>query len=134
MSTATVRWTGGQTYTGIDSTNHSVVLSTIAEGVGIKPSDLLLIALGACPSVDVVEILRKKKIELSFMDVEVSGEQLPDPPWTFTHFRLHFRLRGKGLTAKAAEQAIHLAEEKYCSVSATLKPAAEIKVTFEILA
>ncbi len=134
MASATIRWTGGQTYTGIDSTHHSVVISTIAEGIGVKPSDLLLLAIGACPSVDVVEILKKKKVELSLLEVEVTGEQEPDPPWTFRKIHLHFRLRGKGLTHKAAEQAVHLAEEKYCSVSATVKPTAQVTTSVEVLA
>lgn len=47
MASSLVRWTGGQTYIGTDSTNHSVVLSTPADGVGMKPSELLLVALSA---------------------------------------------------------------------------------------
>ena len=46
MGTTTVRWIGGKQFVGIDSTQHSVVLSTPDEGVGMKPSELLLVALG----------------------------------------------------------------------------------------
>jgi len=133
VGTATVRWIGGQTYVGIDSTQHLVTISTPAEGVGVKPSDLLLLAMGACPSVDVVEILRKKKITLSLLEVTVTSEQDADPPWTFRKFHLHFRLKGEGLTPKAAEQALHLAEEKYCSVSSTVKPTAQVSLSYEII-
>jgi len=38
---------------------------------------------------------------------------------------------GKGLTAKAAELAVRLSEEKYCSVAATVRATAEI--TTEII-
>lgn len=133
MASATVRWTGGQTYIGTDSTNHSTVLSSTKEGVGIKPSDLLLIAIGACASVDVVNILAKKNISLVGLDVEVTGEQDADPPWTFRKLHSHFRLRGSGLTEKAVKQAIHLAEDKYCSVAATVRPTAETTFSYEIL-
>jgi putative redox protein len=57
MSTASVKWIGGKQFVGIDSTHHSVVQSTPGEGIGIKPSELLLIALASCTAVDVVEIL-----------------------------------------------------------------------------
>mgnify|MGYP001052823743 CR=1 FL=1 len=133
MANATVRWIGGKQFIGIDSTNHSVVLSTPDEGVGMKPSELLLVALAACTAVDVVEILRKKRMELSSLEIRADGEQLPDPPWTFHKIHVHYRIAGQGLTAQAVEQAIQLSEEKYCSVASTLRGIAEITTSFEIL-
>ena len=59
MGTVTVKWLDGIKFVGIDSTQHSVVLSTADEGIGIKPSELLLIAVASCSAVDVVEILAK---------------------------------------------------------------------------
>ncbi|MEK6573484.1 MAG: hypothetical protein AABZ58_04115 [Chloroflexota bacterium] len=44
MGATTVKWIGSKQFVGIDSTNHSVVLSSVADGVGMKPSDMLLIA------------------------------------------------------------------------------------------
>ncbi len=133
MGTATVKWIGGKQFVGIDSTNHSVVLSTPDEGVGIKPSELLLLAAAACTAVDVVEILSKKRMPLSYLEISSSGEQDQDPPWTFRKIQLHYKVAGKGLTEKAVAQAIQLSEEKYCSVAATLRATAEIITTFEIL-
>ncbi len=133
MGTATVRWIGEKKFVGIDSTNHSVVLSTPDDGVGMKPSELLLVALAACTAVDVVEILSKKRTPLSGLEIQVSGEQDADPPWTFRKIHLKYILKGEGLTEKAVEQAIHLSEEKYCSVSATVRGVAEISWEYEIL-
>jgi len=134
MGTATVKWIGGKQFVGIDSTKHSVVLSTPDEGVGIKPSELLLLAIASCTAVDVVEILSKKRMPLSHLEISSSGEQDQDPPWTFRKIHLHYKVAGKGLTDKAVEQAIQLSEEKYCSVAATLRATAEITTSFEILA
>lgn len=131
MASSLVRWTGGQTYIGTDSTQHSVVLSTPADGVGMKPSELLLVALSACSAVDVVDILTKKRITLTGLEISASAEQEADPPWTFTKIHLVYKLRGKGLTEKAVEQAISLSEEKYCSVAATVRGKAEISYTYE---
>jgi putative redox protein len=133
MGTSTVRWSGGQTYIGTDSTNHSAVLSTPGDGVGIKPSDLLLVAIGACACVDVVDILAKKKLHLTGLEVRVTGEQDDAPPWTFRKIHSHFELRGSDLTKKAVEQALHLAEDKYCSVAATVRPTAEVTFDYVIL-
>jgi len=133
MGIATVRWIGEKKFIGIDSTNHSVVLSTPDDGVGMKPSELLLVALAACTAVDVVEILSKKRIGLSGLEIQASGEQDADPPWTFRKIHLKYILKGKGLTEKSVEQAIQLSEEKYCSVSATVRGTAEITWNYEIL-
>jgi putative redox protein len=133
MSETTVRWVNGKTFVGIDSTHHSVVLSTPEDGVGVKPSDMLLIAAAACSAVDVVEILEKKRMPLEYFEISSSGEQDQDPPWTFRKIHLHYKVRGKGLTEKAVEQAIHLSEEKYCSVTATIRATAQIVTDFEIL-
>jgi len=133
MGTTTVKWIAGKQFIGIDSTNHSVVLSTPDEGIGIKPSDLLLIAVASCTAVDVVEILAKKRMPLHHLEIRATGEQDQDPPWTFRKIHLHYTVGGRELTKKAVEQAIQLSEEKYCSVAATVRATAEITTEFEIL-
>jgi putative redox protein len=132
-STTTVEWLSGKRFVGIDSTNHAVVLSSKDEGVGVKPSDMLLIALASCTAVDVVEILSKKRLPLDSLEIITTGEQDADPPWTFRKIHLKYRLGGRGLTDKAVEQAIQLSEEKYCSVAATVRATAEITTEFEII-
>lgn len=130
----TLRWVPeGKRFVATDSTGHSVVLSTPDENSGMKPSELLLSALAACASVDVVEILAKKRTPLSFLEVGVSAEQDSDPPWTFRKMHMHFRVKGSSLKEKDVEQAIKLSEEKYCSVAATLRATVTIESSFEIL-
>jgi putative redox protein len=131
MATSTVKWIGGKTFVGIDSTSHSVVLSTPADGVGIKPSELLLIAVASCSAVDVVEILTKKRMPLTQLEISVTGEQDAEAPWTFRKIHLHFCLQGKNLTEKSVAQAIELSEEKYCSVASTIRATAQITTDFE---
>ena len=133
MGEVHVQWIGGERFVGIDSTHHSVVISTAKENAGMKPSDMLLVALGACSAVDVVNILEKKKIDLRSLDIKVGGEQAADPPWTFRKIHVEYTLRGTGLTAKAVEQAVELAEHKYCSVAATVRGVAEITSTYHIV-
>ncbi len=129
-----LRWLpGGNRFISTDSTGHSVVLSTTDEGIGMKPSELILSALSACSSVDVVSILQKKKTPLTSLEVKVTAEQDSDPPWTFRKIHMHFILEGEGLTDDNAARAIKLSEEKYCSVAATLRGVAEITTSFEIL-
>jgi putative redox protein len=130
----TLRWLqDGQRFVSTDSTGHSVPLSTQKENFGMKPSELILSALAGCASVDVVNILEKKRTPLSSLEVNVTAEQDIDPPWTFRKIYMKFIVRGEGLTAKNVEQAIQLSEENYCSVAATLRGVAEITTSYEIL-
>jgi putative redox protein len=132
MPYASVKWLENKTFVGTDSSKHSVVVSTqdSENGVGMKPAELLLVALASCTAVDLVEILAKKRMQLDSLEIEAHGEQDTDPPWTYRRVHLDYRLRGKGLAPHAVEQAVRLAEEKYCCVSATMRGTAEI--TYQI--
>jgi len=134
MGQAQVIWVEQEHFVGIDESNHSVVLSTQGEGnaVGMKPSDLLLVALAGCTAVDVVRILEKSRQKLTGLRIEVTGEQEPEPPWAFKTIHLKYRLRGS-LSSDTVERAIDLAEKKYCSVSASLRPQVDITTSYEIL-
>ncbi len=134
MAQTSVKWLQNKQFVGIDSTRHAVVLSTQDEGngVGVKPSEMLLVALGACTAVDVVDILAKKRTPLSSLEIEINGEQDPEPPWPYRKIHLVYHLRGDGLTPAGVEQAIRLSEEKYCSVAATVRGVAKITWEYHI--
>ncbi len=133
MSQVQVTWVQNEQFVGTDSTNHSIVLSTAKDGTGSKPSDLLLVALGACSGVDVIGILSKKRQCVTGLEIQVQGEQEPEPPWTFRKIHVQYVVRGKGLAEKAVQQAIELSESKYCSVAATIRGVAEITSSYQIV-
>lgn len=135
MAEVELRWTQKLQFVGTDSTQHAIVLSAANEDnrTGVKPSDLLLLALAGCTAVDVVDILRKKRQPLRGLTIRVSGEQDEDPPWAFRRIHLVYELRGAGLSAQAVEQAVTLSEDKYCAVRATLSNNVEITREVRIL-
>jgi putative redox protein len=131
--TSTVKWIGERHFVGVDSGNHSVVLSGQSNGIGVKPSEMLLVALAACSAVDVVEILEKKRLKLDMLEVVITGERDPEPPWPYRKIHVAYRLGGAGLTDKAVSQAITLSQDKYCSVAATVRGVAQISTEYKIL-
>ncbi|MFP4323206.1 MAG: OsmC family protein [Anaerolineales bacterium] len=133
MAQANITWVENTQFIGTDSTQHSVVMSSPDDGIGMKPSELLLVALGGCTAYDVVSILSKKRAKLTELHVKVTGEQEADPPWTFRKIHISYRVGGVGLKEADVEKAIELSESKYCSVSATLKYAAEITFDFDVI-
>ncbi len=130
MAKAEVIWLNEQTYIGVDSTGHSLVASKPGEdSIGVKPSDLLLIAVATCANVDVVEIIRKRRADLRKLIVRVSGEQAAEAPWAFQKIHLRFEIEAAGIDEAQVERAIDLALNKYCSVRSSLSP--DVAVTFE---
>jgi putative redox protein len=119
MAGINVKWTGGQQFLAADEAGHVVVTDT--EGQGFKPPDLLLVSLVGCAGVDVVRILEKKRQQFSSIEAKVSKQNFPEPPWTIEKLEVEWIVRGRGLKQKAVEDAVRLAEEGYCSVSASLK-------------
>ena len=133
--TAHVTWVQKRQFVGTDSSKHSVVMSSQDEenATGMRPSELLLVALGGCTGYDVVDILLKKRQQLTGLEIVVTGEQDADPPWAYRKIHIHYVVRGRGLREKAVRDAIALSEEKYCSVSATVRGVAEITQDYTIV-
>jgi putative redox protein len=119
MAGVNVKWTGGVQFLANDEHGHVVV--TDRDGLGFKPPELLLVSLAGCAGIDVVEILQKKRQDFTSIEVRVKKDNALDPPWTIEKIELEWIVCGRNLKQKAVEDAVRLAEEKYCSVSASLK-------------
>ncbi|MGH9595048.1 MAG: OsmC family protein [Bryobacteraceae bacterium] len=133
MQVARVRWVGGEQFLGVGPSGHAIPLdSDRKSNTAPGPMEMLLHALGACTATDVVSILKKKRQKLEALEIEVTGERAKEPPAVWLKLELVYRLRGK-LDEKAVKDAIHLSEEKYCSVAAMLRKTATIHFRYEIL-
>ena len=130
---ARVQWIGKQQFVAVGPSGHAVSMdSDRSSNTAPGPMELLLLALGACTATDVVIILEKKRQKLQSLEVICSGERAADPPQVWTKLNILFRLSGQ-LEESGVKQAIQLSEEKYCSVSATLKKTADLSWNYEII-
>ena len=131
---AVIQYAGDDLFVGISPSGHALAIETDSQrGSAATPMELLLLALGSCTGVDVISILRKKRERVTGYRVEVRGERRAEHPLAYTRLEVRHILRGRGLSEKAVAQAIQLSEEKYCSVAATLRPAAQIVSRYEII-
>jgi putative redox protein len=133
MQTAKVQWIGEQKFVAISPSGHALAMdSDRTSNSGPGPMELLLMALGACTATDLVIILQKKRQKLESLEVICSGLRAEAPPQVWTRLEILYRLRGK-LEENGVKRAIQLSEEKYCSVSATLKKSAQLTWRYELL-
>lgn len=133
MQTALIRWAGEQKFMAMSPSGHAMAMDSDRESNKAPgPMELLLMALGACTATDVVVVLQKKRQKLESLEVICSGERAAAPPTVWTKLEVLYRLRGE-LEESAVKHAIELSEEKYCSVSATLRKTATLTWRYEIL-
>lgn len=85
------------------------------EGKGVRPMEMVLMALGSCSVFDLTTILQKQQQEIDDIQVEVRGERREEIPNIFTKIHISFTLKGK-IDLQKAERAAELAVKKYCSV------------------
>ena len=131
---ATIHFAGEDLFVAVTPSGHAQVLDTDTQrSTAASPMELLLIALGGCTAVDVISILKKKRERVTDYRVEVRGERRAEHPRAYTRFEVRHIVRGRGVSEKSVAQAVELSESKYCSVAATLRPAAEIVSSFEII-
>ncbi len=123
----------GRRFVAQSGTGHAVVMDDAEGHTGAKPIEFALLALGGCTAFDVINILRKKRQEVTGYEVKVEAEQSANPPQVFTNVRIHHLLTGNDISAQAVEDAIRLSEEKYCSVGAMVQKSAELHTSFEII-
>lgn len=103
-------------------------------GEHIRPMQMILASLAGCSGVDVVNILKKKRVNFSNLQIKVSGKRADTHPKVYTDIQVTYYVWGEDIKPKDVEQAIELSEEKYCSVSAMLKSTANIQSDYKILA
>lgn len=130
MQTTRVKWIEEKTFMGTADNGQNVVMASGTPGVG--PMQMLLLGLGGCASIDVVDIIKKQRMQLDGLEVSVSGERGAELPKPWETIHMHFVVTGRDLDAAKVQRAIDLSVEKYCGVHATLKGVATITHDFEI--
>jgi len=94
----------------------------------MRPTEMLLGALGSCTGINAVLLLKKFKQPLASLSVEVEGEQDKDWPRAFKKIDITFVTGWEGKYDKeVVEQAIDLACNRYCPIHATLSHGTKIE-------
>lgn len=90
------------------------------------PVETLLSAVATCSSVDIIDILAKRRTPVERLSVSVVGERRPEFPRRVMKMHIEFTIDGAGIEREHAERALQLSFERYCSVAASLAPDIEV--------
>jgi len=124
-------------FTGKATSGHTLIMDAddISGGhnAGFKPMELLLVGFGGCSGMDVISILRKKRVQVTGLEINVKGEKTEDSPKVYKEIHIEYVVKGKGVQKEAVERAIALSLDKYCSVGATLAKTGTITQSYKII-
>lgn len=126
----TVHHLVGKRFVGVTPDAQRVMIDGSAEAkTGMNPMELLLNAVGACAAFDVVEMLKKRRLEVGSYHIELVGERPDAIPSPYTHIHAKHVFDVPGLDEKTATRFVDLAMNKYCSVASSLKA----EISFEVV-
>jgi putative redox protein len=115
-----------------EGSDKGIVIDTNRkEGPG--PKSLLLSGLAGCSAIDIVEILKKQRVEFSDFSIDVESEQTDEDPKVFKDIFVLYTIRTDPSNKDKVKKAIDLSLGKYCGVSAMLKKNSSIHYKLQLI-
>jgi putative redox protein len=132
MTKATARWTGTKVLFDIEAESGHTAQIDESTGFGddaaMRPTEMLLGALGGCTGLNAVLLLKKFKQPLRSLEVEVEGDRHEEWPKAFKQIQITFHCTWDGdIDKKLVDQAIDMACNRYCPIHATLSDGVKIE-------
>ncbi len=122
--TAKLVWEGnGLAFAATGGSGYSMRFDNPSGPKGASPMEMVAMASGGCTAADVIDILRKKRQNVTGFEVNVLGTRTTEHPLVYTEIDLEYVVRGRNIDPKAVERSIELSLTKYCSVNIMLKNA-----------
>ena len=131
---AQLTWEGpGAGFKALGGSGYTVQFGNPSGPNAASPMEIVAMASGACTAMDVIDILRKKRQQVTGFEVNVVGLRASEHPMIFTEIDLEYVVRGTNIDPTAVERSIELSLTKYCSVNAMLKQSASIRHHYRII-
>jgi len=86
-----------------------------------------------CSGIDIVDILKKMRVDFSDFSIEVKAAQTEDLPKVYKEIYITYKFKTDKENEDKLKKAIDLSLEKYCGVSAMLQKNSPIHYTLEII-
>ena len=133
----TTKWVDGMTFDATADTGQTVRIDTSIEGggtgSGMNPKKMLLASLNGCSGMDVVDILKKMKVEFKHFEIIAEAEQTDDIPKVFKFINMTYRIDAKPEDLDKVTRAVTLSQDKYCGISAMLAKHCTINHSIELI-
>ncbi|NQY66274.1 MAG: OsmC family protein [Flavobacteriales bacterium] len=98
---------------------------------GARPMQLVLMGLGGCSSIDVLNILKKQKQVVDTYKVVITASRVDAVPSIFDEINIEFNVTGD-VDENRLKRAIDLSVDKYCSVGRMIEKTAKITSSYTL--
>jgi putative redox protein len=131
VAKALARWSGAKVTFEIEGgSGHKAAVDEgpiIGDDQGMRPTEMLLGALGSCTGLNAVLLLKKFRQPFTSLVVEVEGEQDKEWPRAFNKIDITFVIGWDGKYDKdQVDSALDMACNRYCPIHATLSHGTQI--------
>lgn len=122
---ATIAWVKDAEFSARSDSGHTITIDGPPDhggkNLGVRPMEMVLMGLGGCTSIDVLDILKKSRQEVTDCVTQLTAERADGVPAVFTRIHIHFIVTGRHLKDRQVARAIELSATKYCSASLMLE-------------
>ena len=115
---------GNMRFVATNPAGRTLVMDDYEGGGGPSPIETILASLAGCTGMDVISILRKKRVAFGAYRVETTADQKDTYPQVFTRVDVIHVVEGEDISTDAVHRAVELSALKYCPVSAMLSAGA----------
>lgn len=133
----TINQVDGLAMIGRGNSRHWVALDAPeklgGQSAGTRPMELMLMGIAGCASMDIVAILKKKKVNLIDFKVDVAADREDEHPQVFTRIVFNYTFTGKGIQEKDIDRSIELTDEKYCGAIEMIRSNCQIEHKYTIV-
>jgi putative redox protein len=122
---ASISWIKDALFVARSASGHTVFIDGPPDhggkNLGVRPMEMVLMGLGGCTSLDVVDILKKSRQDVTDCVTQLTAERAATIPAVFTRIHIHFTVTGNNLKTKRVARAVELSATKYCSATLMLE-------------
>jgi putative redox protein len=135
---ASVLWMKDGQFIAKSDSGHTLIIDGPPDhggkNLGARPMEMVLMGLGGCTSIDVIDILKKSRQDITDCVTQLTAERATSIPAVFTKIHIHFVVTGRNLKPRQVERAVELSATKYCSATLMLqRGGVEITHDFELV-
>ena len=135
---ASVLWMKDGQFIAKSDSGHTLIIDGPPDhggkNLGARPMEMVLMGLGGCTSIDVIDILKKSRQDITDCVTQLTAERATSIPAVFTKIHIHFVVTGRNLKPRQVERTVELSAAKYCAATLMLqRGGVEITHDFELI-
>ena len=82
---------------------------------------------------DVISILRKMKVDVTYFNVKIDADVSDEHPKKFLSMKVIYEIKVNNIDYEKVERAVNLSIDKYCGVNANFKDSMRMEYEIKIL-